>query len=73
MSIPVSLVKFSLAVFFIKNVDICNLLLLFLLRAVFRWVTLYCLVKSRDYKDDNQSDTLSFNLGDSVEKVGVNR
>ena len=69
-----SLVKCSLAVLFIKKSSyIYILLLLFLLRAVFRWVTLYCLVKSRDYKDDNQSDTLSFNLGDSVEKVGVNR
>jgi len=69
----VSSVKLSLAVPFIKNVYIYILLLLFLLRSVFRWVTLYCLVKSRDYKDDNQSDTLSVNLGHSVEKVGVNR
>ena len=68
-----SLVKFSLEVFFVKEFYIYILLLLFLLRAVFRWVTLYCSVKSGDYKDDNQSVTLSVNLGHSVEKVGVNR
>ena len=67
------LVTFRLAVFFIKDLYIYILLLLFLLKAVFRWVKLYYSTKSGDYKDDNQSDTLSFNLGDSVEKVGVNR
>ena len=67
------LVTFSLATFFIKDLYIYTLLLLFLLRAVFRWVNLYYSIKSGDYKDDNQSDTLSVNLGHSVEKVGVNR